>query len=315
MTRRPRIVVLGLPYFGEMLSRLLGERGWDAEFLSHPGRSARGWLGLVPRLARADVVYLIGSRIEKGSPQDRLMQLRHKPVVIHWVGTDVLIAADEHARGRASQRIAEKATHWCDAPWLVDELRSIGVRSSHVPLPIPLTAGEPPPMPNEFRVLLYLPVDAFDREVFDMETLLRLPFEFPDVRFALLPSPPDSLPQPVPANLEARGWVADMDAVYREVSCMVRLTSHDGTSFMVVETLARGRQAIWTFPMEGAIKAEGFEEVAAALRELLRQHATGGLGLNSVGRDFVHRQFDVETLVSGLDERLRALLPETHRNG
>jgi len=310
MSRSPRIVILGLPYFGEMLARLLSESGWDAAFLAHPGRDIRGWLALVPKLARADVVYLIGSRIEKGSPQDRLMQLRRKPVVIHWVGTDVQIAAEEHARGRASKRIAERAVHWCDAPWLVDELTALDVRSTHVPLPIPLAAGEPSPLPAEFRVLLYLPVDAFDREVFDLETLLRLPRELPEVQFILLPSPPESLPQPLPANLEARGWVTDMDAVYREISCMVRLTSHDGTSFMVVETLARGRQAIWTFPMEGAIQAERFEAVSAALRELIRQHAAGELGLNSVGREFVLKHFDAPTLLAGLDERLRALLPD-----
>ena len=309
MSRRPRIAILGLPYFGEMLAELLGGRGWDAAFLAHPGRSLPGWLALLPRLARADVVYLIGSRLEKGSPQDRMMQLRRKPVVIHWVGTDVLIATEEHARGRVSERIAERATHWCDAPWLVDELRGIGVRSSHVPLPIPLAADEPPPLPTEFKVLLYLPVDAFDREVFDMETLLRLPLEFPDIPFVLLPSPADSLPQPLPANLEARGWVDGLDAVYREISCMVRLTSHDGTSFMVVETLARGRQAIWTFPMEGAIQATGFEAVARALRGLIARHSAGELGLNSVGRDFVLKHFDSETLLSGLDTRLRALLP------
>ena len=309
MTRPPRIVILGLPYFGEMLARLLGERGWDAGFAAHPGRSVGGWLALIPRLARADIVYLIGSRIEKGSPQDRLLQLRRRPVVIHWVGTDVLIAAEEHGRGRASERIVTRATHWCDAPWLVDELQAMGVRSTHVPLPIPLTADEPPPLPRDFRVLLYLPVDAFDREVFDMETLLRLPREFPEVRFVMLPSPAGSLPQPLPANLEARGWVNDMDTVYRQISCMVRLTNHDGTSFMVVETLARGRQAIWTFPMEGAIEAQGFEEVTEALRGLIERHAAGELGLNSVGREFVFKHFDGETLLSGLDTRLRALLP------
>ena len=313
MTREPRIVILGLPYFGELLARLLGERGWDAAFLAHPGRNIRSWIALVPKLARADVVYLIGSRIEKGSPQHRLVQLRRKPVVIHWVGTDVLIAAEEHARGRASELIVERAVHWCDAPWLVDELGTLGVRSTHVPLPIPLAAGEPPPLPAEFRVLLYLPVDAFDREVFDMETLLRLPLEFPDVPFILLPSPPESLPQPLPANLETRGWVADMDAIYREISCMVRLTSHDGTSFMVVETLAHGRQAIWTFPMEGAMQAQGFEAVAEALRELIRQHSADELGLNTVGREFVLRHFDAKSLLTGLDNRLRALLPPKQR--
>ncbi|MEO6397197.1 MAG: hypothetical protein ABIP13_01900, partial [Tepidiformaceae bacterium] len=139
--------------------------------------------------------------------------------------------------------------------------------------------------------------------------LLRLPLEFPRTRFVLLPSPAETLPQPLAPNLEARGWVDDMDAVYREISCMVRLTSHDGTSFMVVETLARGRQAIWTFPMEGAIQASGFEGVAGALRKLLSQHRAGELRPNEEGQAYVRRHFDRETLLAALDQRLRALLP------
>ena len=70
--------------------------------------------------ARADIVYLIGSRIDRASPQDRLLRLRRRPVVIHWVGTDVQIAVDEHRRHNVSLRVAERPIHWCDAPWLVD---------------------------------------------------------------------------------------------------------------------------------------------------------------------------------------------------
>ena len=305
----PSVAILGLPYFGQMVAGQLGGRGWDARFHAHPGRDFRGWAKLAPALFRADIVYLIGSRIEVGSPQDRLLQLRRKPVAIHWVGTDVLIAAEEHARGRVSQRIATRPTHWCDAPWLVDELRAVGVRSSHLALPIPFSAsGSPPPLPDQFRVLLYLPVDSFDREVFDMETILRLPLEFPGIPFTLIPSPVDTLPAPTPPNLEARGWVEDMDALYRTITVTIRLTSHDGMSFMMAETLVRERYAIWTFPLVGAIRATGFEETAAALRELLRRHEAGQLGPNRAGRDHVLRDFDPETLLSGLDTALRALL-------
>lgn len=305
---RPSIAILGLPYFGRMLAGLLSERGWAATFYPHPGRDLRGWAQLAPALLRADIVYLIGSRIEKGSPQDRMLQLRRRPVAIHWVGTDVLIASEEHARGRVSQRVATRPTHWCDAPWLVDELREIGVRSTFLPLPIPLAAGEAPPLPEQFRVLLYLPVDSFDREVFDMDTLLRLPLEFPDVPFTLIPSPAETLPAPLPPNLEARGWVDDMDALYRTITVVVRLTSHDGMSFMMAESLARERHAIWTFPLEGAIQAKGFEEVSAALRDLLRKHQSGELPPNHAGRDHVLRHFDRDTLLTGLDAALRALL-------
>ena len=306
--RRGRIVILGLPYFGRMLEGLLRGRGWDARFVAHPGRSPRGWLALAPLVARADIIYLIGSRIDRNCPQDILMRLRRRPVVIHWVGTDVLIATEEHAKGNVSKRIARRAVHWCDASWLVDELRAFGVRAAHVPLPIPgLATGDPPPLPDRFRALLYLPVDAFDREVFDQATLLRLPLEFPGIEFTLIPSPRETLPVPVPANLTARGWVDDIDALYREMTAVVRLTSHDGMSFMALEALSRGRYVIWTHPLPGAIQASGFDAVVAALRGLVERHEAGQLSLNTTGQESVLHEFDFERLLADLDQRLAAL--------
>ncbi len=307
--RRGRILILGLPYFGKLLAKDLGELGWQVEYQPHPGRSPGGWARIARAAARADIVYLIGSRIDRSSPQDRLLRLRQKATVIHWVGTDVQIAIDEHRRNNISLRVAERPTHWCDAPWLVDELRTIGVISEYVSLPIPIHLPPAPPLPQTFRVLLYYPVDAYDREVFDGETLLRLPREFPDIPFTLIPSPAESLPGPLPPNLEARAWIEDMDGLYRETSVVVRLTSHDGQSFIAVEALSRGRHVIWTFAMPGCIKAEGFDQVATALRRLAAKHQAGELKVNQSGRRSVLERFGKGRPLRELDERLRALLP------
>lgn len=306
---RGRVLVLGLPYFGRRLAADLATLGWQAEYLPHPGRSLPAWGRVAAAVARADIVYLIGSRLDRGSPQARLARVRRRPIVIHWVGTDVQIALDEHRRRNADARLAERAIHWCDAPWLADELRQAGIRAEYVPLPIPVPEAEPPPLPARFTVLLYYPVDAFDREVFDWDTMARLPGAFPGVRFLLIPSPPETLPGPLPPNLEARGWVEDMDALYREVTVLVRLTTHDGQSFMAAEALARGRYVIWTHPMPGAIHASGFEAVSAALRRLLERHDAGALGLNLDGRRRVLERFGGGAPLREIDERLQLLRP------
>ena len=93
-------------------------------------------------------------------------------------------------------------------------MRTIGVVSEYVPLPIPIETAPAPPLPDTFSVLLYYPVDAFDREVFDIETMLRLPLEFPAARFVLIPSPPETLPAIRPssatANSEPTGRGAEL---------------------------------------------------------------------------------------------------------
>lgn len=306
---RGRVLVLGLPYFGRRLAADLAALGWRADYLPHPGRSLPAWGRVAAAVARADIVYLIGSRLDRGSPQARLARVRRRPIVIHWVGTDVQIALDEHRRRNADARLAERAIHWCDAPWLADELRQAGIRAEYVPLPIPVPEAEPPPLPARFTVLLYYPVDAFDREVFDWDTMARLPGAFPGVRFLLIPSPPETLPGPLPPNLEARGWVDDMDALYREVTVLVRLTTHDGQSFMAAEALARGRYVIWTHPMPGATQARGFEAVSAALRRLLERHDAGALGPNLDGRRRVLERFGGGAPLREIDERLQLLRP------
>lgn len=308
MSLRRRVLILGLPYFGQRLAESLTTRGWRARYLPHPGRSLRGWARVAVAAARADIIYLVGSRLDRRSPQALLLRLRRRPVVIHWVGTDVQLALEAHRRRNASARIAERAIHWCDAPWLATELRQAGIRADVVALPIPLPAAEPPPLPSRFTVLLYYPVDAFDREVFDGETLLRLPAAFPAVRFILIPSPAETLPVPPPPNLETPGWVDDMDALYRETTVIVRLTSHDGQSFMAAEALARGRYVIWTHPMPGAILAAGFDAVAAALRALLERHEAGALGLNLEGRRRTLERFGGDAPLREIDERLRLLI-------
>jgi hypothetical protein len=311
---RSRVLILGLPYFGKMLEDILGARGWTVRYRPHPGRDIRAWARLAWEVARADVVYLISSRLDRRSPQALLARFSGRPIVIHWVGRDVDFALEEFRTGRASQRLIRRATHLADAPWLVDELVETGIRAEYVPLPVPgMPQGDPPPLPQAFRVLLYYPEHPLDREVYDYPAMIALAREFPGAAFRLIPSPPETLPEPPPPNVEATGWVTDMDAVYRETTVYVRLTNHDGTSFMAIEALSRGRYVIWTFPLAGAVRASGFDEVAAVLRELLEQHERGELGLNLAGRAAVMAEFDFERLAGKLDLRLRTAVKRKFR--
>ena len=291
-----------------MLGDVLRDQGWDARFLEHPGRSPAAWLRVVSAVLRADLLYLVSARLERGSPLDRLLRWWRIPAVVHWVGTDVLIAADAHRAGRLSEVVARSATHWADAPWLVGELREMGIRSEVVPLPVPGIVEEAPPLPTVFRVLFYLPVDAFDREVFDMETMLRLPLEMPEVEFVLIPSTAETLPGPLPPNLSTRGWVTDMDALYREISVLARLVSHDGMPFMVLEALSRGRHVVYSYELPGVVAARGYDAVREAVAELYEAHRRGELGPNETGRRWVAETHAFGPAAAAIDAKLRDVL-------
>ena len=220
---RPRLLILGIPHFGNLLTGILANRGWDVGYEPHPGRNPAHWLRLLPKIARADILYLISARIERLSPLDMLLRVRRKPVVIHWVGTDTLRAKRAYEARNLSARASEQPSHWADAPWLRDSLRDMGLRVEHVPLPVPDVVADTPPLPETFRVLMYLPKERRNREVFDEETMMRLPEAFPDAEFTVFPAPRDTLTGQVPANLTAQGWTEDVDALYREATVYARL--------------------------------------------------------------------------------------------
>lgn len=304
-----RIVILGLPYFGKIAEAALRDHGWEAAYYHHPGRNPLGWLQLLPAVFRARAFYLISSRIDRRSPQAIIARLLRKPMLIHWVGTDVVFALESFRAGVASRFLLDHATHIVDAPWLAEELAEMGITADYQPLPVPaLRRDDPPPLPSAFTALIYYPVDPVDREVYDADTYFRLVRDFPEIAFRLVPSPPEALPQPIPPNLHASGWIADLDPVYREMTVYIRLTSHDGTSFMAVESLSRARYVIWTHPMPGAIQATGYDAVSAALRNLYERHCHGELPLNEAGRESVLSLFDTDRLSTALSNRLKRLV-------
>lgn len=304
-----RVVILGLPYFGKIAETALLDHGWDATYYPHPGRNLTGWLRLAPAVLRARAFYLISSRIDRRSPQAIVSRVLRKPMLIHWVGTDVVFALESFRAGQASRFLLDHATHIVDAPWLADELVEMGITADYQPLPVPaLRRDDPPPLPSTFTALIYYPVHPVDREVYDADTYFRLVRDFPEISFRLVPSAPETLPQPIPPNLHATGWIADLDPVYRDTTVYIRLTSHDGTSFMAVESLSRARYVIWTYPMPGAIQASGYDEVAAHLRSLYQRHLRGELALNQEGRQSVLSLFDTARLSSALSNRLKRLV-------
>ena len=307
--KRPRLLILGIPHFGTLLTDMLAARGWDVEYQAHPGRNPASWTKLLPKIARADILYLISARIERRSPLDVLLRSRRKPVVVHWVGTDALRARKAYEQRNLSARASEQPVHWADAPWLRDDLRAMGLRVEHVPLPVPDVTSEPLPLPETFRVLMYLPEDRANREVFDEETILQLPGGLPDTEFTIFPASAQSLPAPMADNLTAQPWTDDVDALYQSSTVYARLTRHDGMPLSLVEALSRGRHAIYPHPFPGSIQASGFAEVRAALQELKSRHDAGTLGLNQEGVAYVRDRYDPETLTAELEERLRALLP------
>jgi hypothetical protein len=301
--RRPRVLIGGLPYFGHMLAGLLAVNGWEMRYLESPRYRPSDWMHAARAIAWADLVYLIGGQIQRGSRPDWLSRLG-RPLVMHWVGSDVSFARSVVEKGLVSDRLTSGPAHWVEVPWTGAELAQIGIRAEVVPLTsarLPIIMA---PMPEQFTVLTYLPPDR--PEFYGSADILRLAESLPDVHFLVAGSA--GMQQATPSNVRFLGWREDMAPVYAASSVLLRQPDHDGLSFMVLEALAAGRYAIWNRVLQGATHAATYDEALVALTSLRDQHRAGALRANEAGRDEVARSYSVDRVRSEILGRFESIL-------
>jgi hypothetical protein len=305
--RLPAVAVGGLPYFGRRLAGILDGDGWRATYLETRSWEPRAALRALRQTASADIVYLVGGQIARFSRPHALKLVYRRPMVMHWAGSDVLYARRIFTAGRSIAALTKGVTHWTGAPWLVDELRPLGIRARWLPHSW-VDAPSPPPLlgPAEspFTILAYLPKHRF--EFYGGAVVVEIARALPDAR--VLVAGTDSLPCDAPANLRCLGWVDDMATVYRKVHALLRLPQHDGLSFMVQEALAAGRYAVWSYPFPGAIRVESTAEAIGAMRALVRLHADGRLSWNETGVRYVREHYSRDRIRSALRTGLLATL-------
>jgi len=297
-----RILVVGLPFFGQKVAESLSTAGFDAKFQAHPGRSAGGWAKSAAELLRADVVYSIGSSVRRNSPLDMAARAG-KQLLIHWVGTDVRVALDDWHAGAVSERVLHGGIHRADAPWLLDELAELGIRGQERLLPVPVAFGELAPLPEAFRVLVYLP--ASPQEDYDVAGTLAVMRALPNIGFTIVGgySPPEPM-----ANVAVLGYRTDMPAVFRESTVLLRLTNHDGMSHSVIEAASFGRYVAWQHAVRGVCQVANDTAAIEAIERLHSLHLDHQLQPNAEGAEYMHTTYNHERVLAAISHDLERLL-------
>ncbi len=294
----------GLPYFGRMIAGLLSGPGWEFRYVESAGRNPQAWAATAAAVARADAVYLIGGQIERRSRPDLLALATHKPIVMHWVGSDVTYARGVAADGRLSPRLVSRPVHWTEVDWTAAELEPLGIHAEVVPLTSARLRSAEAPLPDCLTVLTYLP--AARPEFYGRSRVFRLATRLPEVRFLVAGNTgPDVA---APPNVAFLGWAAAMEQTYPRCSALLRLTDHDGLSFMVLEALAAGRHVIWNHPLPGVIEARDEEAALAALQDLQARQRAGRLTANDCGRHAVLERYAPERVRREILSRFDAIL-------
>lgn len=300
MMKPKRVLLLGYPYFVDKLQEL----GSDSRYclVPFPKKGFRMWLALL----RSDLVYLIGGDLRPNRFY-RVALLLRKKLIFHWVGSDILAMQDWRNQGkRFAPAFVKRVTHWAEVDWTARELAALDIPARVIPL-TPATFPESvKELPEKFVALTYLPPEKAG--FYGESLIIQLAKAFPDVTFLAVGTAPTARNSAWPGNLVSVGWVGDMAELYREVSVLIRLTQHDGLSFMVLEALANARYVIWSYSFDGVFQANDYSRLEQVFRDLYQEYRDGKLQLNYPGRErvmqFYNPQAVWERISRGMDEVL-----------
>jgi glycosyltransferase involved in cell wall biosynthesis len=297
------VVVHGLTYFCRRFPAIVQGTGWE---VSHQeGQNAAALVALANELRRCDLAFKWGGRITAGKFLAMARFLGKKKVVLFWSGSDVLYAKKQYASNKMSSWIAQRV-HWAGAPWLAEEVRSMGLPCEYVPATWVPSVDHPFPLPPRFSVLAYLP-DINRVSLYGIDIVVEVARSLPSVNFTIVGLKSGRIPE-APSNVRVSGWTADMSEFYRQATVLWRPVRHDGLSFMALEALAHGRHVLWSYPFPAARLVDGAAAARAALQQLEHQHRRGVLELNEAGIDLIARDFSPDRIRNEILRRWQDIL-------
>jgi len=236
-----------------------------------------------------------------------------KITICHWMGSDVMRVLKD-TRFRLMALIFNSFIDLNIAFWenLKEELKYIGIESVVWPIPVDIeyfSMDKLPHMPKNFSVLCKIADDW----LYGSGAVFKLAKDFPNVRFLVvsgkyeqpswLLSKIDEAP-----NIVFLGWKNNMREIYRQSTVLLRLTKHDGLSYMVIESLAMGRQVIWSHNFLPYCRyVESYNEAKEAILRIQKDPK-----LNMDGAEYVRKNFSAKFIIRKLIKTYNGLISKKY---
>ncbi len=276
------------PYWTDVTTTLLNRESISCDLFQPTGRLALIKWFLEGQWRRYNIIYHVGGITNWRT--GLTLSMTAKPVIWHWIGSDVLSFESGEAsrgwRGIINRLVAYRwaKVHIADSPEIAEELRNIGISTSIVRLLPERVDANVKPLPQKFSVLSYW--SNIRKDFYGGDIVLRLARELPNVEFKILGATGDeevSLP-----NVRFLGFQKNMDNIYDSSTVLIRLPKHDSLSAMVLEMLARGRYVIYNKKLIGCYFAQTFEQTKQILIQTIKLSEP-----NINGAEFVKQNFSV----------------------
>lgn len=182
--------------------------------------------------------------------------------VAYWIGSDSLCAC---TNADFRKNIPEFDLHVCVHNRIKDELATWGIKA-HTVWPCPRIV-HPKQKIKQLAIGVYQPTPYINKanDLYCFDECITIAKELPDWRFLFYGAKYKSLPKNVIdiGRLEPNG-VSDL---YSKMSCVLRLTKHDGHPLGAIEAKMKGLHVIENYPYEGFLLATTLNHVKMLIED------------------------------------------------
>ncbi|MBL1281160.1 MAG: hypothetical protein COA33_012855 [Fluviicola sp.] len=255
-----------------------------------------------------DCIYSINGTISTSRVFDRAFS-NGIPVVMNWVGTDVIKAQEAFKLGVFREEYLKNAIHFCEVEWIKEELKEIGIEAkivSFVAFDKSLDSKQAPS--DKLNVLSYIPSNRAG--FYGMTAFLNLAKSFPQVNFIIAGSEGKNY-EPLPINVKALGWVENMDEVFNYSQVCLRFPEHDGLSIFILESLARGKNVLYKYPFNFCNHCPDEKTLKKQLALIEKDFRDGVSIDNPGGADFIKNNYSFNSVYGTIVKELKKV---THAN-
>ena len=296
-----KILVIGLPYFAENTAKRLSVFDSTCKYIPIDS-SANIWgaLKFAVNIWNADIVYMIGGSATCGGAL-RLSLLLRKHIIMHWVGTDVIEAKKNIQSGNSNKKLITYARHFCDAPWLQEELHGIGIEASLKYLSCIDNEPKIEPLPPKFLILSY--VGKGRESFYGIEKLIAIAERFPQIPIEI--STLETYKHNLPKNIRLLGFVPSLKEKMKECVLFLRLPEHDGFPFTIIEAMEIGRYVAYIHELPGIFKPNTKEDLFEYIEQLYAKYSIGLLEPNYSGFEYVRNNHSAAGVIGNLMQSLK----------
>ncbi|RPI72392.1 MAG: hypothetical protein EHM47_08370 [Ignavibacteriales bacterium] len=225
----------------------------------------------------------------------------NRPIIYHWIGTDVYrFLNDSIIKRSLKKRLIKSANvkNLVVSKNLKDELKQLNISSKILPLVKLKFTDEIPPLPEKFSVLAYIPANRW--EYYKGDIILQLAAKMPETEFHIVASGEKDFKL---NNVFTYNFIEDLTPFYTSCSVLIRLTVHDGLPKMILEALSYGREVLWNWSFPHCHKVTNPEECMDVLQNL-----KVNLYPNTAGKEFVEKKFNTDNIIDEYFNLCRELL-------